>query len=233
MSSHMETMPSRTDTHRVAIFDLDGTLVDSVDGIAHALNRQLQANGLAPLSRDEAVPLLGDGLAAFARRAYCLRGTTPPAHGIEDFLHDYLSHPPGNARLYPDVAATLDLLAQDGWRMVVCTNKIEAAAIPMLDALGVLHYFDVVCGGDTVSRQKPEAEHIRRTLQRAGLAGLPAVMIGDNKADLAAAAAYGIPAIFADWGYGRLPADVEAPVVATRFSQLPALLDAATAREPA
>ncbi|ULU23633.1 HAD family hydrolase [Dyella terrae] len=223
-------MKPHTHTERVAIFDLDGTLVDSVDGITNAVNRSLQTNGITPLQRDEAIPLLGDGLAAFGRRAYALRGASPSTQDIDDFLQDYLNHPPGGAALYPNVRVTLDHLARSGWRLAVCTNKIEAAALALLDNLNVLDRFDVVCGGDTVERQKPDAGHIHGTLQRAGLTGLPAVMIGDNLVDLAAASAHGIPAIFASWGYGRLPPDVHAPFTATQFSQLPQLLDAATAQ---
>lgn len=214
-------------TERVAIFDLDGTLVDSVDGITNAVNRSLQAKGLAPLQRNEAIPLLGDGLGAFGHRAYALRDASSSAHDIDDFLQDYLNHLRGGAELYPDVRATLDELAESGWRLVVCTNKVEAAALAILDDLNVLDRFDAVCGGDTVERHKPDPGHIHSALQRAGLTGLPAVMIGDNRVDLMAASAYGIPGIFACWGYGRLPPEVEAPFTATRFSELPKLLDAA------
>jgi len=218
---------------RVAVFDLDGTLVDSVDGIAETLNPYLLASGVAPLQRHEAIPLLGDGLAAFARRACALRHLSPPENLVEHFLQDYLTHGGDGARLYPGVHATLTRLSQDGWHLAVCTNKIEAAARRMLDELSVLRFFDVVCGGDTVARQKPDPGHIRHTLQRCGQPASPAVMIGDNVIDLAAAAAYGIPGIHAAWGYGRLAPDMRAPYIAHTFHELPMLLDTALSREPA
>lgn len=220
-------MVDAANSPRVALFDLDGTLVDSVDGIAQAINPLLQAHGAAPLRREEAIPLLGDGLTAFAQRACTLRHLSSPAHLIEDFLRDYLSHGGSGARLYPGVQATLIRLTEDGWRLAVCTNKVEAAARRMLAELEVLSFFDEVCGSDTVKRQKPAPEHLGEALRRAGLPGCPAVMIGDNIIDLAAASAYGIPGIHAAWGYGRLPAGTYAPFVAREFRDLPALLDAA------
>ncbi|QNK01209.1 HAD hydrolase-like protein [Dyella telluris] len=211
----------------MAIFDLDGTLVDSVDGIALAINRRLHGRGIAPLQRDEAIPLLGDGLAAFARRAYALRQTSPVAGDIEAFVQDCLTHAEAGAQLYPGARDTLDLLVRDGWQLAVCTNKIETAAIAMLGHLEVLDLFAAVCGGDTVERQKPDPCHIHQTLHRAGLHDVPAVMIGDNVVDLAAARSYGIPGIFADWGYGQLPHDVAMPSVARHFTELPQRLAAA------
>lgn len=213
------------DTERVAIFDLDGTLVDSVDGMTAAINRMLRSLKAAPLDRQEATPLLGHGLERFARRACQLRGVLPTDEDIERFLHDYRLDPLNGTRLYRGVNPVLGLLAQTGWRLAVCTNKAEAAALTILDGLGVLGYFDVVCAGDTVAWPKPDPRHIGQTLQLGGLLGLPAVMIGDNAVDIAAAAAYGIPCIFASWGYGQATGDASACHPAGVFTELPGLLE--------
>jgi phosphoglycolate phosphatase len=216
---------SHGDTDRVAIFDLDGTLVDSIDGMTAAINRMLEPRGFAALRREEAAPLLGHGLETFARRAFEQRGWSPTRHDIQRFIWDYLADPLQGTRLYPGIKAVLMLLAQKGWRLAVCTNKAEAAAQTILRYLDVLGYFDVVCGGDTVPWQKPDPRHIGETLRRGNLLGLPAVMIGDNAVDLSAAHGYGIPGAFVTWGYGQISGRASAYHTATKTSDLPELLN--------
>jgi len=217
--------PLTHDGEHVVIFDLDGTLVDSVDGIALAINRLLRSQRAAPLSRRESAALLGDGLEAFARRAFQLRGLTLKSAQLEQFLDNYLAHPLDGAKLYPGVEATLNLLAQTGGQLAVCTNKSEAPARLILDGQGILDRFEVVCCGDTVTAQKPQPEHIAQTLLRGGWQGLPAVMVGDNRVDVAAASAYGIPSVFAGWGYGAPPDDRSSFRFASAFTQLPELVN--------
>jgi phosphoglycolate phosphatase len=209
---------------RVAVFDLDGTLVDAVVDIASGINELLQARGLRPLVREEATSLLGDGLRVFAARAFSLRDSTISESECDAFVAQYIAHPVVNTQLYPGVLSSLKALTQAGWRLAVCTNKVEAAAKAILETLHVLEYFDVVCGADTIEFSKPDPRHIEQTLARAGLLKCPAVMVGDNAADVAAARAYGIPSIFAAWGYGHRDMSEGADKIAERFSDLLVLL---------
>ncbi len=208
----------------VAIFDLDGTLIDAVQDIAAGVNRRLLERGLAPLTAAEAASFLGNGLRVFARRAFDLRQVPATETEISDCVQEYTRSAIVHTRLYPDVVETLDVLRQAGWHLAVCTNKVEAAAHAIMDQLGILHCFDVVCGGDTVARHKPDAQHLEQTISRGGFQGHPAVMIGDNRADVAAAQAYGIPCVFAGWGYGTAQMAQGAAAVAVRFRDLSALL---------
>lgn len=216
--------PFVLDTDRVAIFDLDGTLVDSVEGMTLAVNRLLRSLRAPPLVCKEAAAFLGHGLEMLARRACRFRGVTPTDEDIHHFVDDYRLDPLTGTRLYPGVANTLSALAQEGWRLAVCTNKAEDAALAILGGLDVLGYFDVVCGGDAVETPKPDPRHIEHTLRLGGLGCLPAVMIGDNAVDVAAAAGYGIPCIFASWGYGQAPAGFRDGQRAQRFTDIPRLL---------
>ena len=213
------------DVGRVAIFDLDGTLVDSIDGMMEAINRIFESRGITALRREEASPLLGHGLETFARRAFQKRAVSPTTDDIKRFMWDYLADPLAGTRLYPGILEALTVLAQKGWRLAVCTNKAEAAAQAILGGLDVLGYFDVVCGGDTVTSHKPAPQHIDETLRRGNLRGLPAVMIGDNAVDIAAANAYGIPGVFVAWGYGQTPDHQLVQYTVMRASGLPGLLD--------
>jgi phosphoglycolate phosphatase len=213
------------DTDRVAVFDLDGTLVDSVDGIAVAINRLLRAKKALPLQREEASALLGHGLDAFAKAACESRGVTLTDDELWRFHHDYLSNPLIGTKLYPRVPATLSLLAQKGWRLAVCTNKSEAPAIAILNGLAIFDYFDVICCGDTVEQQKPHPGHLSETLQRGGFRHLPAVMIGDHAVDVAVASASGMASVFAGWGYGHTEPAFRPSAVASSFEDLPGILE--------
>lgn len=213
------------DIDRVAIFDLDGTLVDSVDGISAAINRLLRSKKATPLQREEATALLGHGLPAFARAACDLRRVTLTDEELQRFQHDYLTQPLIGTKLYPKVSATLSLLAQTGWRLAVCTNKAEAPAIAILAGLGILDYFDVVCCGDTVAHPKPHPSHLSETLERGGLQHLSSVMIGDNAVDVAAATAFGIASVFVTWGYGQANPSSRPSAVADTFEALPGVLE--------
>lgn len=213
------------DSRRVALFDLDGTLVDSLEGMAMAVNRLLRSLGARPLSLSEAAPFLGHGLVNLARRACHSRGVEPSVGDIDTFMQDYLGDPLTGTRLYPGVLPTLAVLAQQGWRLGVCTNKAEAAATTILDGLGILGYFDVVCGGDSVAWPKPDPRHIAHTLEAAGLDACPAILIGDTVVDVEAARAFGIPYIFAAWGYGAMPADVDESSIADAIADVPHMLE--------
>ena len=213
------------DSDRVAIFDLDGTLVDSVDGVTVAINRLFRSNKAPPLQREEASALLGHGLDAFAEAACESRGVTLTDDGLRRFHDDYLSNPLIGTKLYPRVPATLSLLVQTGWRLAVCTNKAEAPAVAILTGLAIVEYFDVICCGDTVERRKPDPGHLSETLQRGGLRHLPAVMIGDHAVDVAAASALGIASVFAGWGYGHTESASRPSAVATSFEDLPGILE--------
>lgn len=209
---------------RAAIFDLDGTLTDSVADISIGVNRRLQQRGLAPLTDAEAAAQLGDGLRAFAQRAFGLRGVQVPDREIDAFVAEYIQAPVVHTRLYPDVPEVLQALRDAGWRLAVCTNKPETAAQRILEHLAVQPFFDVVCGGDAAPFRKPDPRHLQLTLDRAGLRGHAAVMIGDNRADVATARGLGLPCVFAAWGYGTSDMSAGASAVAGSFAELPALL---------
>ena len=214
-----------TDATPVAIFDLDGTLVDSAMDVAGAINPVLRRHGLPPLDRAQAAALMGNGLRRFAEGAFQQHGRAVEEADVAAFVESYEARPVVHSRLYPEVPETLRALANAGWRMVVCTNKAERLATTILQRLGILACFDAVCGSDTAPARKPDPRHLEAALARAGLLRHPAVMIGDYVADLAAARAYGVPSVFAGWGYGDAALGEDATCTAQRFAMLPTLLE--------
>lgn len=206
------------------MLDLDGTLIDTVPDLAAALNRLLVARGLAPLSFAETASMVGDGVAKLVARGLAARGGVADAADVAAFSADYGAHAAVDSRVYPLVADTLRGLAEDGWRLAVCTNKPEAAARGLLTALGLAPLFAAVGGGDSFPVRKPDPAHLLSTLRAAGGEPGRAVMAGDHANDVAAARGAGMPCIFAAWGYGP-PAMAEGAVAVARdFAELGVLV---------
>jgi len=210
---------------RTAVFDLDGTLLDSAPDIHAALNRAIATRGLPPYSLPEVTAMIGDGVQVLVTRALAGRGLPyDPAVLAALMADEAISHAQRTAP-FPGIAQVLDTLARQGWRMAVCTNKPEAAARALLDSLGLAGHFAAVGGGDSFPVRKPDPGHLRATLAAAGGTPEGAVMIGDHRNDVQAAAGAGLPCIFAGWGYGPAEMADGAPIAA-RPADLPGLLAA-------
>jgi phosphoglycolate phosphatase len=202
------------------LLDLDGTLVHSVPDLTAALNRLMAARGLAGFSQAETALMVGDGVARLVERAFAARGSWPDAAAMAEYSADYAAHAAVATRAYPGVAEGLRSLADEGWRLAVCTNKLEAAARSLLAALGLARHFAAIGGGDSFPVRKPDPAHLLATLAAAGGDPARAVMAGDHANDVAAARGAGLPCIFAAWGYGPPAMANGAAAVARDFGEL-------------
>ena len=196
----------------VAIFDLDGTLVDTAPDIIDALNRTLSDLDLAPV--DDATgrsfigggarKLVADGLAEATRRP-------PEENAIDDayarFIDYYTQKSATRSALYPGVRDALDALADTGLAMGVCTNKPHALSLDVLEAFDLRRYFRAVIGGDVLKERKPAAGHLLETARRTAPEISRAVMIGDSLNDVTASRNAGIPVVVVDYGYTVTPAE--------------------------
>lgn len=187
---------------RIAVFDLDGTLVDSAPDLQAAVNRLMASRGLAPFTLAEVTAMVGDGVRVLVTRALAARGRAFDESCLADFETDYTAHAAVLTRPFPGIPETLDALARSGWLLAVCTNKPEAAARVLLRDLGLIERFAAIGGGDSFPTRKPDPAHLRATLAAAGGDAARAVMIGDHHNDVAAASGLGLPSVFVLWGYG-------------------------------
>jgi len=203
---------------RAVVFDLDGTLIDSLPDIATAVNRVLAWRGLEALPPMQIEGMIGDGAKVLLDRALNARGEVAAAADMDVFMDWYTVHGADETRPYPGMVEALAALRRAGHRLGVCTNKPAAAAREILASLGLDGYFDAVTGGDSTPYRKPDPRHLAATL--AALGATEAVMVGDHFNDMAAAKGCGIPGIFAAWGYGA----AEAEYVARSASELPGLV---------
>lgn len=207
----------------LAIFDLDGTLVDSAPDLRACLNRLMEARSLAPFPLPEVAAMIGDGARALLAKAFSARGAAPDEAALAAFLEDLEANGAEFTRPYRGIPEALDALAAAGWALAICTNKPLAATRALLDALGLAPRFAVVLGGDSLPVRKPNPGHVQGVLEAAGVTAADAVMIGDHQNDLHAAAGAGVRSIFAAWGYGdgtgadaRAAAPAELPALLTR-----------------
>lgn len=207
----------------LAVFDLDGTLLDSAPDIAAALNRVLAGVGLAAFTLPEVSAMIGDGARVLVERALAARGQPFDAALHAAFLADEDISAARLTRPYDGIQAALDTLAAEGWRLAVCTNKPAGPARSLLVSLGLGGHFAAVAGGDSFAVRKPDPAHLLGTIALAGGDPAAAVMIGDHRNDMAAAQGAGIPAVFAGWGYGAREMAGGAPV-ASAPAALPDLL---------
>ena len=207
---------------RLLVFDLDGTLVDSAPDIHAALNRVLVARGLAPYDLPGVKTMIGDGAHVLVERALAGRGHAFEPAAVDALLAD---EDISQARLtapFPGIAAAMGALADAGWRFAVCTNKPEGPARALLASLGLRARFAAIGGGDSFPVRKPDPGHLLATIAAAGGTPDSALMVGDHRNDVRAAAGAGLSCIFAAWGYGPLDMAEGGPIAATP-SDLPAL----------
>jgi phosphoglycolate phosphatase len=205
------------------VFDLDGTLVDSVPDLQAAVNAVLRELGRAPLSAEAVRGMVGDGTAMLVARALAASGgELPPGPPHERFLELYEAAPAARTRPYPGVPATLAALRRAGCRLAVCTNKPQRATEGVLEALGLASLFDAVLGGDALPVRKPDPAHVLAALAALGAGPARGVMIGDGENDAAAGRAAGLPVVLMTYGYAHAPLDeLGADALLDRFADLP------------
>ena len=200
---------------RIALFDLDGTLIDSAPDLHSALDRLMAAHGRPGFTREEVWRMIGDGVAVLVQRACAARNLAPSPALVAEFLADYEAHAADETRPFPGIPEALAALRAEGWRLAVCTNKPERAARIILDGLGLSPDLEAVGGGDSFPVRKPHPGHPLGLLARMGGEASRAVLIGDHANDTRAARAAGIAPVFAAWGYGTPEMAEGAPVAAS------------------
>tara|TARA_R110002051_G_scaffold186292_1_gene255791 strand:- start:183185 stop:183862 length:678 start_codon:yes stop_codon:yes gene_type:complete len=202
---------------KLVIFDLDGTLLDSVPDLAGAIDSMLLELGRPAAGIERVRDWVGNGSAVLVRRA--LAGSIEHA-GVDAeeaelahraFLQAYSA---GHVltTIYPGVMAFLDTLKKQGIPMAVATNKPERFVAPLLEEKGMLGYFDWLVGGDTLPVQKPDPAALYWIMREAGVAAADTLFVGDSRNDVLAGQAAGVKVLAVSYGYnhGR-PVSLENP----------------------
>jgi phosphoglycolate phosphatase len=198
-------------TATTIVFDLDGTLIDTAPDLVESLNHTIAARDLTPVSYEDLTHLVGQGARVMIQRAFALRGAPLAEDEIPALLDRFIAHyeagMPGKSKPYPGLVEALDRLKAAGYKMAVCTNKMERLAIPLLERLDLTRYFSAIAGGDTFAFRKPDPAHILATTERAGGRAGKILMIGDSVNDILAARNGDIPSIAVPFGYSDVPVE--------------------------
>lgn len=196
-------------TPPLLVFDLDGTLADTVGDLVAALNAAIVPEGLQPVDAADARSMVGAGARALIQRAYVVQNRPLDPAALERLFHTLIAFYEDNiaveTRLFPGLVAALDRLEAEGFAFAVCTNKMEHASRKLCEALGIADRFKAICGQDTFAIAKPDPRMLTLTIAQAGGAPNDSVMIGDSGTDIATAKAAGIPVIAVDFGYTDRP----------------------------
>lgn len=211
------------------LFDLDGTLVDSAPDLAFAVNQTLVELGFTPYNQEVIRGWVGNGANILIQRA--LSGSTEisanldsqlVSRALEMFFQVYQSHNCIDTKLYNGVLDTLITLKNRGYRLAIITNKPEQFITPIINGLGLNGLFELVIGGDTLEKRKPDPLPLNYACQQLSVSIKECVMIGDSKNDILAAKAAKMQSIALTYGYnyGEDIAKYQSELVIDNFEDL-------------
>ncbi len=210
------------------VFDLDGTLIDTAPDLIGALNMVLAEEGLPPVALADARHLVGHGAKAMIQSGFRQAGADLQTDRLEilfgRFIEVYLGRIAQESAMFDALESTLDLLAAQGARLAVCTNKRSDLSVALLDAMGLLARFVAVIGADLAPAPKPDARHLLAAIEHAGGSPARALMVGDSISDVMAARNAGVPVVVVSFGYTDVPAaELGADALIHHFTELPAI----------
>lgn len=193
---------------RLVMFDLDGTLMDSVPDLAAAVDKMLMLLGREPAGIDRVRDWVGNGSRVLVRRA--LAGQLQH-EGVADELADealalFMKAYSGGHELttvYPGVRECLDWLRERDVKLAIITNKPAQFIEPLLEEKGLAGYFQWLIGGDTLPQQKPDPAALVWVMREAGVSADAALFVGDSRNDVRAAKAASVPCAALTYGYNH------------------------------
>lgn len=210
------------------IFDLDGTLVDSVPDIHAAVNRMLADIGHVAMDMALVRSFIGNGVPALISKVMAEKGESPDdaiLHAAREnsFMQHYLAAPAELGGPFPGVVDALNELTAAGHQLGVCTNKPVEPARAILRDLGLANLLPVVIGGDSLSVRKPDPAPLLAAAE--ALRSQPALYVGDSEVDVETALKAGVPFLLFSGGYRKTPTEeLSKDGVFHAFSELPGLV---------
>ncbi len=196
---------------RAVLFDLDGTLLDSIPDLSEACHRMMVELGRAPHSIDTIRTFVGKGMLNLVRRCLAEHGTASDAEiaaAVEAFRRHYAAVNGLATTLYEGVVPALAALQAQGVAMACVTNKPAAFTAPLLERMGIAGFFGATVSGDTLPEKKPHPAPLIHACELLGVGVAEALMVGDSANDAEAARAAGMPVLLVTYGYSEgVPVD--------------------------
>ena len=211
--------------YKLVIFDLDGTLLDTIDDLKEAVNHAMSLRGFPTFTRDEVMAMVGHGARNLMRKAL------PVGHkeddmvdaAYNDFRAYYITHIDVHTKPFPGIHDLLTQLHQEGVLLAVASNKFQEGTEHLIKEFFPEIPFVAVLGGRPGFPLKPDPEIVNEVLRKAGIEKEDTVMIGDSDTDMETAANGGIMGIAVNWGY-RDMSSIENLKVANSVEELHQIL---------
>lgn len=190
------------------LFDLDGTLIDSVPDLAYCVDEMMKQLDMPVRGEDAVRNWVGNGVQRLVERALINAVDGMPDEALMEkaypiFLELYKHNYAQRSKIYDGVIEGIEWIMAQGYRVACVTNKAEAFTIPLLKDKGLHDYFEVIVSGDTCSEKKPSPMPLLFAAEQLGVAPENALMIGDSKSDVKAARAAGFHIFCMTYGYNH------------------------------
>ena len=190
--------------NKLVIFDLDGTLLNTIADLAEGVNHTLADLGLPQHTIDEYTLMVGNGMRKLVMRALPQDKAADDAFvdsTLAAFLSYYADHIDVHTRPYPGIPELINSLSTAGYRLAVASNKIQAGTEKLIDRFFPGIPFVAVMGNSPLYPLKPDAAVVEYIMDKAGTDRAHTVMVGDSGTDIQTAQNAGIPIIAVSWGF--------------------------------
>lgn len=190
--------------NKLVIFDLDGTLLNTIDDLGTAANHTLAELGLPQHTLDEYRLMVGNGMRKLIMRALPQDKASDDAFidsTLKQFLEYYAAHIDVYTKPYPGIPELINTLSTDGYKLAVASNKIQAGAEKLIAEFFPGIPFEAVMGNSPLYPLKPDAAVVEYIMDKAGTDRAHTVMVGDSGTDIQTARNAGIPIIAVSWGF--------------------------------
>jgi len=193
---------------KAVMIDLDGTLLDTVQDLALAVNLTLIELGRPTLQEKRIADFVGKGVYHLMRRALTETGGGEPDEALFErsmtvFMDCYDRSNGEHTKPYPGVIEGLNALQAAGFPLACVTNKIARFTLPLLEQQRLTRYFREIIAGDTLPKRKPDPLPLTHTAEKFGVTPRDLLLIGDSLNDVEAARAAGCPIFCVDYGYNE------------------------------
>ncbi len=193
---------------KLVLFDLDGTMVDSVPDLSFSLDRTLETLGIKPRGIESARRWVGNGVERLVKRGLTddLNKEPDPElfqKAIVLFRRIYSENTSQRSTVYPGVFRGLKYLERQGVHRACVTNKAEQFTRPLLEALGLAPYMELTICGDTLPKSKPDPMPLLHASAFFSADTAECIMVGDSVHDVQAAKAAGYKSVAVPYGYNH------------------------------
>lgn len=212
-----------SDMEKLVIFDLDGTLLNTIADLSNAANHTLADLGLPQHTLDEYRLMVGNGMRKLIMRALPQDKAQDDAYvdsTLARFLSFYAQHIDLYTKPYTGIPELISALSTDGYRLAVASNKIQAGAETLVSKFFPGIEFTAVMGNSPQYPLKPDAAVVEYIMDKAGTDRAHTIMVGDSGTDIQTARNAGIPVIAVSWGFRPRPELSDADIIADTAAQV-------------